>query len=124
MAIAYNVMGRGGQHLPVQSAITADATAPPTQSSAAAATLIYGFNEVTVSASDDDAVLLPACKIGVVVIVHNNDAGQDIEVFPASGDSIDALSANAHDDVAIGEGKTRMYVGTTATQWSSCVFDT
>ena len=118
MAIAYNVMGRGGQHLPVQSAITADATNPPTQSSAAAATLIAGFNEVTVSGSDDDACLLPPCKIGHVVIVKNADSSQYIEIFPASGDTIDGGSADAH-DAALGEGKSIIYIGTTATNWVS-----
>ena len=120
MAIAYNVMGRGGQHLPVQSGITADSTNPPTQASAAAATLIPGFNEVTVSGSADDAVLLPPCKIGHVVIVKNKQASgtNSIEVFPASGDSIDGDTANAH-DAAQANDKTIMYIGTTATNWVS-----
>ena len=118
MAIAHNVMGRGGQHLPVQSAITADATNPPTQTTAAAATLIAGFTEVTVSGSDDDACLLPPCKIGYVVIVKTADASQDIEIFPASGDSIDGDTADAH-DAALGQGLSIMYIGTTATNWVS-----
>lgn len=58
-----------------------------------AAALSLGFNLVT-GADDTKGVVLPAAVAGSVVIIKVGD-GADLKVYPASGDVINGLSADA-----------------------------
>ena len=70
-------------------------SASATQTQVAATAMTTTINRVTVVGTAGDAVKLPAAVAGKVVIVKNADAADAVGVFPASGDAINALSANA-----------------------------
>lgn len=57
--------------------------------------LASAINRVTTVASGNDSVRLPAAVAGNVVLVANSAAANSMNVFPQSGESINALSANA-----------------------------
>lgn len=95
----------------VQSAITASTT--QTQGQGA---LTKVLNQVSVCANANDTVTLPAARKGLVCVVAN-DGAQTLQVFPASADAIDALSANASTTVAA--GKRRIFYALDGTTWVS-----
>lgn len=97
--------------LVIKSATVAAAGA--NQGNAAAVTA--GFTLVT-GADAAKGVVLPAASAGLVVIIKNADAANAVlKVYPASGDAINALSANASYDMA---AKTSMLlVAYDATTW-------
>ena len=80
-----------------------------------AAAVTSGFTLVT-GADAAKGVVLPAAAAGLVVIIKNADAANAVlKVYPASGDAINALSANASYDMA---AKTSMLlVAYDATTW-------
>lgn len=59
-----------------------------------ATALIKGINRVTTVATAADSVLLPAATAGEWVVVINAAAANAMNVYPTSGDAINALSAN------------------------------
>lgn len=75
----------------VANAVAASAT--QTQSGGTA--LTKAVNRVTTVATADDAVTLPAATAGKVVKVKNAHATNQIGVFPALGDAVNAAAANA-----------------------------
>jgi len=97
--------------LVIKSATVAAAGA--NQGNAAAVTA--GFTLVT-GADATKGVVLPAASAGLVVIIKNADAANAVlKVYPASGDAINALSANASYDMA---AKTSMLlVAYDSTTW-------
>lgn len=72
-------------------------------------------NRVTVVASANDSVVLPASVSGMQITVINAAATNSMNVFPATGDQINSLGANA----AYGQaaGKTAEFYCATAGQW-------
>jgi hypothetical protein len=59
-----------------------------------------GFTLVT-GADAAKGVVLPAASAGLIVIIKNADAANAVlKVYPASGDAINALAANASYDMA------------------------
>lgn len=52
-------------------------------------------NRVTTVGTAGDSLLLPAALAGTVLIVKNGHATNSIDMFPATGEVINALSANA-----------------------------
>lgn len=56
--------------------------------------LTAALNRVTTVATAGDSVMLPTAKAGLKIVVKNTSANS-LNVFPASGDAINALSANA-----------------------------
>lgn len=80
-----------------------------------AAAITAGFTLVT-DANATKGVVLPAASAGLVVIIKNADAANAVlKVYPASGDAINALAANASYDMA---AKTSMLlVAYDATTW-------
>jgi hypothetical protein len=58
-----------------------------------AAAVAAGFTLVS-AADGTKGVILPAASAGLVVIIKNNAAGA-LKIYPASGDAINALSANS-----------------------------
>ena len=75
------------------------------------------FNRVTTVATAADSVILPASAAGMCITVTNAAAANSMNVFPATGDAINALGANAA--FALAAGKTAEFVCYTAGQWHS-----
>jgi hypothetical protein len=95
----------------VTNAITASAT----QTQAGATALTTDINRITVVATADDAVKLPAATAGRQVTVINTVATQ-AGVFPASGDAINALAVNTVSPLA--DSTTRTYTCAVAGTWN------
>lgn len=94
---------------------TDNITASATQTQIAGTPLTTPLNRVVTVASPGNAVTLPASKNGMVITVTDAHATNSIQVFPASGDSINALGANAAFSVAA--TKTVQFVCNSAGQW-------
>lgn len=62
-----------------------------------------------------DSAILPASKPGMNIIVTNATAATSMNVFPAVGDAINALGANAA--FALGGGKSVTFICYTSGQW-------
>ena len=97
--------------------VTDSITAGTTQTQAGATALTKDINRVTTVGSDNDGVKLPAAAAGLEILIINADAGQDIQIWPNTGDAINGGSANAVDSSALGEGATRRYIAMDATNW-------
>ena len=73
------------------------------------ATLLeYGFNTVTVVATNADSVKLPPSKPGAIVIIANTDAAQSTTVYGSGIDTINSVATAT--GVALASGKTCMYI--------------
>ena len=97
--------------------ITNSITAGATQTQAGATALTTDINRVTTVGADNDGVKLPTAVAGLEILIINDDAGQDIQVWPNTDDAIDGGSANAVDSNALGEGASRRYIAVDATNW-------
>ena len=97
--------------------VTDSITAGSTQTQVGATALTKDINRVTVVGTDNDGVKLPTASAGLEILIINADAGQDIQIWPNTGDAIDGGSANAVDGTALGEGATRRYIAMDATNW-------
>ena len=96
------------------AATTITANASHLQADATA--LTAGINNVTVVATDLDAVKLPTAVAGLVVVIVNSDATQTIGVWPNTGDDVGA-GANTVSAVALAAGKARVCYAVDATNW-------
>jgi hypothetical protein len=94
---------------PTQSAVNS-LTAFATGGQASATALTATINRVTTVATIGDSVKLPTSAVGMVIAVSNAAAANAMDIFPASGDIIDALAANT---------AVRVNAGTTLTFWCS-----
>lgn len=84
-----------------------------TQTDAAAVTA--GFTLVS-AADGTKGVVLPAASAGLVVIIKNG-AGAILKIYPASGDAVNALSANASYNIAA--NTSTLLVAYDSTTWYS-----
>jgi hypothetical protein len=75
------------------------------------------INRFTVVATAADSAQLPAAVVGLVRIVKNADTTDSMNVFPATGETINALSANAA--YAVAATKCVMFVCGTAGKWDT-----
>lgn len=73
------------------------------------------INRVTTVATAADSVLMPVSAPGMTVTVTNAAASNSMNVFPQSGDAINALGANAA--FAVAAGKTATFTCAVAGQW-------
>jgi hypothetical protein len=73
------------------------------------------INRVTTVATAADSVKLPAATPGADVVVINAAASNSMNVFPATGEFINAGSANAA--FAVAAGKTAHLVSPVAGRW-------
>ena len=73
------------------------------------------INRVTTVATANDSVLLPVSANGMSLTVINATASNSMNMFPASGEAINALGANAA--FAVAAGKTVEAYCVTAGQW-------
>lgn len=102
--------------LPTVSATNAiTAHSGGTQALAVALTTV--LNRVTVVGAANDSVLLPVSAPGLSITVSNAAATNSLNVFPASGDAINALAVNTA--FAVAAGKTAIFSSTVAGIWHS-----
>lgn len=97
--------------LSAANAITASATSDQ----AGATQLAAGINVVSVVATAGDSVKLPTAVAGTLLIVKNTDAADSMDVFPATGDAINALSPNAA--YAVASTKSVLFFCAAAGTW-------
>ena len=81
-----------------------------------ATNLTGALNRVTTVATAADSVMLPTAKAGMNIFVKNT-AANSLNVFPASGDAINALSANAA--YALATVKAAFFVCTVDGTWDT-----
>lgn len=74
-------------------------------------------NRVTTVVTAADSITLPASVAGMQIILINAAAANSMNVFPASGEAINALGANAAFAIAGATGKAEQFVCVTAGQW-------
>jgi len=77
--------------------------------------LVSNINNVTVVATGATGVRLPTAVAGMRILVRNSDSADTLSIYPATGGTINALSANAAFTLAA--GSTIELMATTATQW-------
>jgi hypothetical protein len=75
---------------------------------AGATALAPGINRITTVAAGNDSVLLPKSYPGAIVLVKNAAAANSANVYPATGEVINALGAN--NPFALAAGKFAMFV--------------
>jgi hypothetical protein len=114
---AWSVVGTGEGYSKGYPTITAldGLTAHAGGGQGSATALPASINRFTTVASANDSAVLPASAPGMQITVVNATATNSMNVFPASGDAINALSANAAFGVAA--GKTATFFCTAAGQW-------
>lgn len=79
--------------------------------------LVSVINRVTTVAAAADSVKLPAAVAGLSITVTNAAAANAMNVFPATGDIINALAANTA--LSIVANKTATFTCAVAGQWHS-----
>jgi len=77
--------------------------------------LVSNINNVTVVATGATGVRLPTAVAGMRILIRNSDSLDMLSIYPATGGTINALSANAA--FTIIAGATIELVATTTTQW-------
>lgn len=82
-----------------------------------ATALPASINRVSTVATGGDSVILPVSAPGMQIIVANATAATSMNVFPASGEQINAAGANAA--FAVAGAKTATFFCTQAGQWHS-----
>ena len=95
--------------------VAAGLTASTTQTQGQGA-LVAAINQVSTCANLNDVRTLPVARAGLVCIVAN-DGAQTLQVFPASGDKIDAGATDVSTTIAT--GKRRIFWALDATTWIS-----
>lgn len=81
--------------------------------------LTKGINRVTTVAADGDSVKLPAATAGSSMVVINAAASNAMDCFPATGEVINALSANTA--LSIAANKTVIFFCAVNGTWNSVV---
>jgi hypothetical protein len=79
--------------------------------------LTAGINRVTTVGSAADSVKLPPALAGDIVVVINAAAANSMNVFPSTGDNINALAANAA--FAMAANKQAIFVCAVNGTWNS-----
>lgn len=82
-----------------------------------ATALAADINRFTTVGSAADSALLPAAVPGMEIAVTNAAASNSMTVYPATGEIINALSANA--GFAVAANKTAVFYCAVAGQWNS-----
>lgn len=96
--------------------LTTSITAFATGGQASATALTKNFNNVTVCATAGDSVKLPSAETGLEITIKNSGAAA-LDIFPASGDSIDALAVNLA--IRIAPSSVAKFFAISATVWES-----
>lgn len=101
--------------------ITAAITAHAGGGQGSAVQLTTTVNNITVSATAGDSVLLPEAVAGLRVVVQNYGAAS-AAVFPATGETIDGGSANA--SINLPSGARIEFIATTTSNWTTVLAET
>ena len=108
--------GFGGPGLQTQS--TQDSlTAKAGGGQLAGPTINRMLNRITTVATAGDSVTLPASARGLSITVVNAASANSMNVFPFTGDAVNALGANTA--FALAAGKTATFYCTAVGQWHS-----
>jgi sugar lactone lactonase YvrE len=99
--------------LVIDSISAAVSAAGTTQGTATA--LVSNINNVTVVTAAAAGVRLPTAVAGMRILIRNSDSADTLNIYPATGGTINALAANAAFTLAA--GATTELMATTATQW-------
>ncbi len=92
-------------------------TSGTTQTQAGATVLTSRFNRITIHGNTDDGVKLPTAVAGMEVTILNDTATADLQVWPASGDAIEAASADAVGVTKIANAVSATYNAVDAVTW-------
>jgi hypothetical protein len=98
---------------PIRLTVEDSITASTTQSQGQGA-LTKEVNRVTTCANPNDTVTLPSAVTGMMCVIANQGAST-LQIFPASGDAIQALGANNPTTLAAGS-RLELYA-TSTSQW-------
>lgn len=109
----FQVDDNGYQYVTTADSLTAHAGGGQGAALATTATI----NRFTTVGTAADSAVLPASGAGMQIKVVNAAAANSMNVFPATGEQINALGANAA--FALAAGKTVEFSCTTAGQWHS-----
>lgn len=82
---------------------------------ASALLLTSSINRVTVVATAGDSVRLPAAQPGMKIYIINSDSSDSMDVFPATGETINAVAANGA--FAMAAGARNQFVCPVAGKW-------
>ena len=82
---------------------------------ATATALVSNINNVTVVATGATGVRLPTAVAGMRILIRNSDSADTLNIYPATGGTINALGANTA--FTLTAGSTTELMATTATQW-------
>jgi hypothetical protein len=102
----------------INGSVSAGITASTTQTQAGATALISHKNEVSIVASDNDAVVLPTAVAGRQVIVINNGANT-LQIFPASDDVIDGQAVDT--SITLATGLVQIFEAYNTTNWETVI---
>lgn len=94
----------------ISAAVSAAGTAQGT-----ATALVSNINNVTVVATGATGVRLPTAVAGMRILIRNSDSADTLNIYPATGGTINALGANTA--FTLTAGSTTELMATTATQW-------
>lgn len=94
----------------ISAAVSAAGTAQGT-----ATALVSNINNVTVVTAAAAGVRLPTAVAGMRILIRNSDSADTLNIYPATGGTINALGANAA--FTLTAGSTTELMATTATQW-------
>lgn len=108
---ADDITSGGNYKRTVTTAITASTTQTQGQQA-----LTSDFNHVSVVANANDVVTLPTAATGMMITVYNAGANT-LQIFPASGDQVDANSIDT--SVSLATLTTGMFWASTTTVWLS-----
>ena len=92
-------------------------TSGTTQTQAGATALTSHFNRVETHGNIDDGVKLPTALAGKEVIILNDTATIDLQVWPATGDAIEGAAADAVGVTKIANQESITYQAVDATTW-------
>ncbi|KKM22987.1 hypothetical protein LCGC14_1619750 [marine sediment metagenome] len=92
-------------------------TSGTTQTQVGATALTSRFNRVATHGNVDDGVKLPTALAGKEVIILNDTATADLQVWPATGDAIEAAAADAVGVTKIANQESVTYQAVDATTW-------
>jgi hypothetical protein len=105
----------GDGFMSILEAATDTITAKAGGGQSAATPLTTPLNRITIVASANDSVTLPLSQPGMTFTVTNAAAANSLNVFPNTGEIINALGANAA--FALVANKTATFTCYTAGQW-------
>ena len=92
-------------------------TSGTTQTQAGATALTSHFNRVATHGNVDDGVKLPTALAGKEVIILNDTATADLQVWPATDDAIEGAAADAVGVTKIANQESITYQAVDATTW-------